>query len=74
MALGPAVFDRQVLSLDVAGFAQPLAECGYKRCTRARRAGGEEADTGIAFCCARSTRGAAIAPPRRSMSSRRLIR
>src|SRR5437016_1860931 len=39
MALRPAVFDRQILSLDVAGFAQSLAERGHKRCRRRRRAG-----------------------------------
>ena len=37
VALRPAVFDRHVLSLDVAGFAQSLAERGHKRCMRAGR-------------------------------------
>ena len=32
VALRPAVFDRHVLALDIAGFAQPLAERGHKRC------------------------------------------
>src|SRR5215468_3560836 len=45
MALRPAVFDRQILSLDVAGFAQSLAERGDKRCSRrAGRPGVEDAD------------------------------
>src|SRR5882672_5025903 len=45
MALRPAVFDRQILSLHVAGFAQSLAERGHKRCRRrAGRPGVEDAD------------------------------
>src|SRR5262245_2923120 len=45
MALCPAVFDRQILSLDVAGFAQSLAERVHKRCRRrAGRPGVEDAD------------------------------
>src|SRR4051812_10670928 len=44
MALRPAVFDRQILSLDVAGFAQSLAERGHKWCTQARRPGAEVSD------------------------------
>src|SRR4051794_38791551 len=45
MTLRPAVFDRHILSLDVAGFAQSLAECADKRCRRrARRPGVEDAD------------------------------
>ena len=34
MALRPAVFDRHILSLDVADFAQSLAERGHKRFNR----------------------------------------
>ncbi len=44
VALRPAVFDRHVLSLDIAGFAQSLVERGHIRCSRAGRAGAEEAD------------------------------
>src|SRR5437764_7441383 len=45
MALRPAVFDRHILSLDVAGFAQSLAERVHKRCARrAGRPGVEDAD------------------------------
>src|SRR5436853_7879845 len=45
MALRPAVFDRYILSFDVAGFAQPLEERGDKRCRRrAGRPGVEDAD------------------------------
>jgi hypothetical protein len=42
MALRPAVFDRQILSLDVAGFAQSLADRGQKNCSSP--AGTEDAD------------------------------
>ncbi|HEX3410283.1 MAG TPA: hypothetical protein VHT00_01080 [Stellaceae bacterium] len=38
-ALRPAVFDRHVLSLDIAGFAQSLAEPGHIR----RRLAGQPA-------------------------------
>src|SRR5207302_8178194 len=45
MALRPAVFDRHILSFDVAGFAQSLEERGNKRCRRrAGRPGVEDAD------------------------------
>ena len=42
--LRPAVFDRHILSLDIAGFAQSLAERGHKRCSRAGRSRCEVAD------------------------------
>src|SRR5438067_8481727 len=45
MALRPAVFDRHILSFDVAGFAQSLEERGNKRSRRrAGRPGVEDAD------------------------------
>src|SRR5436190_24327010 len=45
MALRKAVFDRYILSFDVAGFAQSLEERGNKRCRRrAGRPGVEDAD------------------------------
>src|SRR5438270_831376 len=44
MAVRIAVFDRHILSLDIAGFAQSLAERGHKRCRRrAGRVVAEEA-------------------------------
>src|SRR6478752_6244481 len=43
--LRPAVFDRQILSLDIAGFAQSLAERDHKQCRRrAGRPAVEDAD------------------------------
>ena len=45
VALRPAVFHRQVLSLDIAGFAQSLLERGHKRHPGGRcAASAEEAD------------------------------
>src|SRR5439155_3400935 len=44
MALRPAVFDRNILSLDVAGFAQSLAERGYIRGNRTGRRSAEDTD------------------------------
>ena len=44
VALGPPVFDRHVLSLDIAGFAQSLPERGHKRCIRAGRGAAEKSD------------------------------
>jgi hypothetical protein len=43
-ALRPAVFDRQILSVDVAGFAQSLAEHGHIWRIRTGRPAAEEAD------------------------------
>ncbi len=44
VALRPAVFDRHVLSLDIAGFAQSLAERGHNGAYGAGRPAAEEAD------------------------------
>ena len=65
LALRPAVFDRDVLALGIAGFAQAFAECRQI----GRHAGGAPLSrnpiTGIAGCCARAASGhAAAAPPR----------
>src|SRR5215472_6093337 len=43
MALRPAIFDRHALSLDIADFAEPLAERGQKRCSHAGRTDAEVA-------------------------------
>ena len=74
-ALRPAVFDRHVLSLDIAGFAQSLAERGHGRCSRAGRAGCRGSRSPASPSAARA--GRAPRSPRRpaaSISSRRLIR
>src|SRR6516162_7029778 len=33
LVLSPAILDRHILALDVAGFTKALAECGQKACT-----------------------------------------
>ena len=73
LALRPAIFDRHVPALDIAGFAQALAE----RAPDGARTGQairlpRNPITGIAGCCARAAIGhAAAAPPRSVMNSRR---
>ena len=71
-ALRPAVFDRHILSLDIAGFAQSLAERGHKRCNRRRarccRGSRSPASPSAARAAARA---AVIAPPSSSINSRR---
>ena len=44
LTLGPAVFDRHVLALDIAGFLQALAECAQTVRDRVRRFAVEEPD------------------------------
>jgi len=74
MALGPTVFDRYVLSLDVACFAQSLVERGNKRRKRAGRGAVEEADHRHRLLLrAGQESGYAAAPARTVMRFRRLI-
>src|SRR5215475_8939124 len=44
LVLRPAILDRHILALDVAGFAKALAECGQIACTIGRPRGAEEPD------------------------------
>jgi hypothetical protein len=44
ISLRPAIFDRDVFSLNIAGFAQPLAERGHIRCIRTGGTADEVAD------------------------------
>src|SRR5215467_13067339 len=44
LILGPTVFDRYVLALDIAGLFQSLAKCAQKVHVRVRRCGVQEAD------------------------------
>ena len=71
----PAVFDRDVLALDVTGFAQPFDGMRRQLSRIPRRdAASRNPITGIAGCCARAASGhAAAAPPISVMKSRRLI-
>ena len=66
LSLGPAVFDRHVLALDIAALLQALAKYAQiVRVRRVRRCGARNPITGIAGCCARAASGhAAAAPPR----------
>jgi hypothetical protein len=45
-ALRPAVFDRDVLPIDIAGFAQATPQCGERRRPRAERLTVEKTDDG----------------------------
>ena len=40
----PAILDRHILALDVAGFTNALPECGQKACTISKRRAAEEPD------------------------------
>ena len=71
--LRPAILDRHVLTLDIAG---SRSDPGGTRRQGARRVTGDQPlrnpITGIAGCCARAASGhAAAAPPRSVMNSRR---
>src|SRR5215469_4630329 len=78
--LRPAVFDRHILSLDVAGFAKPLAERGQTRCKRAGLLAAQKTDDRhrllLRAQCARHNYRAAhqeqqFAPPHSATSSAR---
>ena len=74
LALRPAVFDRHVPALDIAGFAQALAERAHDgTAVPSGDALLRNPITGIAGCCACAASGqAAAAPPSSVMNSRRL--
>src|SRR6266404_3419718 len=42
LVLRPAILDRHILALDVAGFTKAVAECGQIACTIDRRRAAEE--------------------------------
>src|SRR5215470_1957178 len=44
LVLGPAILDRHILTLDVAGFTNALPECGQIACTISKRRAAEEPD------------------------------
>jgi hypothetical protein len=73
LIFGPAVFNRHVLTLEVAGLLQALAECAQTTRESVSRAGLRNPITGIVGDCARAASGTAAAPPRRIMSSRRFM-
>src|SRR5262249_38591444 len=75
LVLRPAVLDRHILALDVAGFTKALAECGQIACTiDGPRATQESDHRHCALLRARGERPRrAAAPPSRVMRSRRLM-
>ena len=66
LILGPAVFDRHVLALDIAGVFQALTKCAQTVAYVSGDAGWRNPITGIVGCCARAAIGHAVAagPPR----------
>ena len=44
LVLRPAILDRHILALDVAGFTNALPECGQIACTIGKRRTAEEPD------------------------------
>src|SRR6266568_4703339 len=44
LVLRPAILDRHILALDVAGFTNALPECGQIACTISKRRAAEEPD------------------------------
>ena len=73
----PALFDRHILSFDIAGFVQSLPKRCQARCRRAGRRDAEPTDHRRRLLLARAANGhmvdAVAAPPRRAPNSRRLI-
>ena len=77
LSVGPAIFDRDVLAVNIARFLEPLAKGRDAAAPRMPTDGCHEDSrcTGIAACCARADkRPIAAAPPSTAMNSRRLIR
>src|SRR5262249_32756651 len=71
---GPAVADRDVLTLDESDLFQALAECGKTRCHAIRRSAVEKPDhRHRRLLRARRSGQTAAAPPSRVMKSRRLM-
>ena len=64
LILGPAVFDRHVLALDIAGVFEALAECAQTVRDRVRRSGGRGTRSPASPAAARAP-PAAMPPPRR---------
>ena len=75
--LHPVVFDRHVVTFDVAGFVEALAKRRHKGALASDLTLESRTNptTGSAGCCARAASGQAAAiPPRSVMNSRRFIR
>jgi hypothetical protein len=74
MILGPAVFNRYILTLDNARVFKALAECAHTLPHSVRRSGVKNPITGITGCCACTAIGhtAAVLPRTRRNSRRRI--
>jgi hypothetical protein len=71
-SLRPAIFDRDVLTLDVTGFVQATAERGHYGSERLSRLSIQESDHRHRRLCPRTVNGhPATAPPSSVMKSRR---
>jgi hypothetical protein len=74
LILGPAVFERHILALDITGVFQALAKCAQRVLVAPGDLASSSPITGIAGCCALAASGhAAAVPPSSVMNSRRFI-
>jgi hypothetical protein len=69
----PAIFDRDIAALDIAGLLQALAERGNEMCKRARELAMRNPITGIAGCWGCAASGSAIAAPAMALMKSRSI-
>jgi hypothetical protein len=69
----PAIFDRDVAPLDVAGFAQALPKCTDLASEQLGGCSAKNPITGIAGCCPRAASGHAAAAPLSSVMNLRLV-
>src|SRR5262249_27420120 len=75
LVLSPAILDRHILALDVAGFTNALPECGQIACTISKRRAAEQSyHRHCRLLRARRERPhAAVRPPSAPRNSRRLM-
>ena len=74
LIFGPAVMDRYVLALDIAGLFQALAKCAQTVRQRVRGPAVKESDHRHRRLLRPAASGHAAAPPSAAMNSRRFIR
>jgi len=73
LVLRPAIFDRDVLALDIAGRLEALAKYAQTIAEISGDAEWRTPITGIADCCARAASGHAAAPPTVAKNFRRAM-
>ena len=66
LIFGPAVYDRHVLALDIAGLLEALAKCAQTVAYRVRRSGGRGTRSPASPAAARAPRAATRTPRRRA--------